>query len=134
FLYSATMKTAADKKDRNKDLNEIQCTNTGCTEKFKWRMQLKRHLRKCNHERPIAKVKKYTFSDGHYVCNTCFKRTKHQPNMSRHVNNCNPKKAQIYACDLCAQTFEYKCRLVKHMKKHTSDSEKICPNCGKMFR
>ena len=94
-------------------------------------MQLSQHQKKCSHQKP---TKIYTVKDGKYVCGKCSKHIKHQSNIKRHIQTCSKTKISSYKCSLWPKTFEFQCRLEKHLKYHSSQANKTCDNCQKTFK
>ena len=65
----------------------IGCKNVGCPMTFTWKMQMYRHLDKCEFL-PVENNKKYEQRDNGFCCLTCNKVFKHQSNATRHSKTC----------------------------------------------
>ena len=64
------------------------CKNNGCNEEFKFRMQLKRRLEKCQYT-SSSSVKKcvkdsYKEIDNTFICLSCQQPLKHETNLKHH--------------------------------------------------
>ena len=112
-------------------MNSHKCKNVGCRAIFRWPMQLLRHKKVCTGEAP---QKKYRLDGEKYVCLKCDRSYTHQPNITRHIKTCNGKVKKTFNCPECSKSFEFKCKLDRHLKYHTSSTSKVCPKCKTSFR
>ena len=106
-----------------------KCKKIGCHQEFKFTMQLARHDAKCKKPEPD---RKYVVTGNGFRCGNCKKVFSHQPNVSRHVKNCQAKQKAVHKCLKCGKGFKYQSRLTAHLKTHSKTENKTC-KCGKSF-
>ena len=75
--------------------------------------------KECEKEVP---QKKYQFEGEKYICLGWMKLFTHQPNITKHI--LKKKKKQLHQCPECSKSSEYKCKLDRHLKYHTSSLQK----------
>ena len=108
----------------------------GCKEEFKFRMQLKRHLEKCQYT-SSSSLKKcvkdyYKEIDNTFICLSCQHPLKHKTNLKRHNDLCKGPKKPFFKCTNCDKTFAYQSKLNEHVITHNRNTY-CCEKCGKTY-
>ena len=102
-------------RNKNETNGPYKCFKPGCTEPYKGKGNLLRHM-------------KNTVTD--WQCNICFKRCQSYANLIKHKRSHTGKKP--FCCSICNRTFTIKSALKKH--EHIHSKEKfICPTCYRFF-
>ena len=100
-------------------VNMHSCRNIGCNEKFKWRMQLSRHVTKCS--KPVLeKSDSIIESTEGYQCARCGRKYKFKENVYRHFKICKQNINNVnkcYRCLKCYRSFLTKDLLESHVKQ-----------------
>ena len=93
-------------------------------------MQLAKH--KSKFSKPKVDKKYFTVELG-FHCGKC-KVFSHQPNVSKHVKNCQVKKTKTgHKCKKCDKVFRLARKLKRHFHSHTNTDNRKC-ECGRKFR
>ena len=118
---------------------ENKCSNVGCNETFKYRMQRKRHMERCKFPKCAIKIKgkeKFEFVSDIYKCKKCKKIIKNVNNISRHLKECDLKPVtpvpKHFPCTECSKVFKYPSKLKEHSVVHIKEMLS-CIFCGKTF-
>ena len=64
------------RKSAESESSTLKCTRIGCSEVFRWRMQLKRHPEVCDKPTPPdGKDAGYEASEDGFICSSCGKKS-----------------------------------------------------------
>ena len=119
------------------DSKKISCPNIVCNQKFDYRMQCWRHVKKCSRRPPEKnenhKVRFDVTPDKKFQCIECRMIFKHKPGIYKHIKGrCKREKktAQTHKCDICQKVFNRSDRLKAHIETHN----KVPLVCNKCYR
>ena len=119
FMQADTMATKITRNFPQKKpnrLNAFRCSI--CSEVFKWRSQLKRHLRNHTEEKPNENTqsKKHTSQERSFNCEQCYKSFGRQQHLERHVRS-RHQGLKPYQCTECDDSFKKKAELISHTRR-----------------
>ena len=113
----------------------VKCKNIGCSETFKYREQLQRHVAKCNASPPPDATEEtvtdyFSINGNEHQCLKCDVKIAHVNNLKRHILQCKGPKQEVYSCISCEKDFKYRSKLEERLKTHSKDYYS-CDKCGK---
>ena len=116
----------------------VKCKNIGCSETFKYREQLRRHVAKCNASPPLYVTEErvtdhFSINGNEYQCLKCDVKIAHVNNLKRHILQCKGPKQEVYSCTSCEKDFKYHYKLKEHLKTHNKDYYS-CERCSKNYQ
>ena len=99
------------------------CRNVGCRESFKHSIQMYRHEKACEKEKPSKKEPKFQKNEnGYFKCIRCETILKSETNTYRHLKTCKQEVSKnIHTCNKCSKEFKFPSKLSRHMETHKNE-------------
>ena len=129
--YNTVIQSYLDLHIKNHTNLRYKCPNVGCDRMFEKKQSIEFHM--INHRESQAPL---AVPSG-FLCTMCLSDIRERRSGMNYLDECNRETEEMFECSLCAELFETKVLLCKHiLNEHegSSYSNFICPQCFRLFQ